>query len=597
MRPAIDLLRQSALVLAATLAWGPAIAAPASLPAQLPGGASPCSRGVEMGPLVKLAVGKAMLLKLEAPIARILLGNPENSQAAQPRSSVQNQVVVNVGRDDRQVSAAASPAAGAPAAGQGGGGGGGQQNARRPGVADVDVLLLSPREVYLLGKTIGSTNIAMLDRAGRCTLLDVSVGMDTAAVTASLKELLPQEGQIVVSSAADSLVLSGIVSDAAAADRALDIAGAYVRKVTGGLQGGRAATHDQIVNMLAVAAPQQVMLEVKVAEISKALLDQFGINFARAYSPSDGSMIRFISGLFGGAGLLASQIGNPVVGSVGLGVVGSMTNGAFSSATTLPAGDVSIGGGTTDFPIAAGKNATSLAIDAQKQDGLVKILAEPTVMAISGQEGSFLAGGTIFIPVAQGNSNSGSGLITLEEKQFGVSLKFTPTVLGDGRINLKVNPEVSELSPQGVTITSTNSGGTQILPAFSVRRATTTVQLMDGQSFAIGGLIKNNVVTSITAFPFLGELPVIGALFRSSSFRNDRSELVFVITPRLVRPLPPNYALPTDNYIAPTRNDILINGRLEGQPPAPAASEAATQALPAPAETSAAPANGGFEVK
>ena len=543
-----------------------------------------------MGPLVKLAVGKAMLLKLEMPIARILLGNPENSQAAQPKSSVQNQVVVNVGRDDRQVSAAASPAAGGQAGGQSAMGAmGAQQNARRPGVADVDVLLLSPREVYLLGKTIGSTNIAMLDRAGRCTLLDVSVGMDTAALTASLKELLPQEGQIVVSSAADSLVLSGTVSDAAAADRALDIAGAYVRKVTGGLQGGRAATHDQIVNMLAVAAPQQVMLEVKVAEISKALLDQFGINFARAYSPSDGSMIRFISGLFGGQGLLASQIGNPVVGSVGLGVAGSMTNGAFSSATTLPAGDVSLGGGTTNFPIAAGKNVTSLGIDAQKQDGLVKILAEPTVMAISGQEGSFLAGGTIFIPVAQ-TSSTGTGSITLEEKQFGVSLKFTPTVLGDGRINLKVNPEVSELAPQGVTITSSTNGGSQILPAFTVRRATTTVQLMDGQSFAIGGLIKNNVVTSITAFPFLGELPVIGALFRSSSFRNDRSELVFVITPRLVRPLPPNYALPTDNYIPPTRTDILINGRLEGQPPAPAASEAPAQALPVPAD-------GGFEVK
>lgn len=591
MRPAIDLLRQSALALCATLAWAPASAVPASLPGQLPGGASPCSRGVEMGPLVKLAVGKAMLLKLESPVSRILLGNPENAQAAQPRGSVQNQVVVNVGRDDRQVSAAASPAGAAPASGQGAGGG--QQNARRPGVADVDVLLLSPREVYLLGKTIGSTNIAMLDRAGRCTLVDVSVGMDTAALTASLKELLPLEGQIVVSSAADSLVLSGVVSDAAAADRALDIAGAYVRKVTGGLQGGRAATHDQIVNMLAVAAPQQVMLEVKVAEISKALLDQFGINFARAYSPSDGSMIRFISGLFGGAGLLASQIGNPVVGTVGLGVVGSMTNGAFSTATTVPAGSASIGGSTTEFPIAAGKSVTSLGIDAQKQDGLVKILAEPTVMAISGQEGSFLAGGTIFIPVAQGNTTTGSGLITLEEKQFGVSLKFTPTVLSDGRINLKVNPEVSELSPQGVTITSTNSGGTQILPAFSVRRATTTVQLMDGQSFAIGGLIKNNVVANITAFPFLGDLPVIGSLFRSSSFRNDRSELVFVITPRLVRPLPPNYALPTDAYVAPTRTDIMLNGRLEGQPAAPAASEA----QPTPPSASAPPANGGFEVK
>lgn len=596
MRPATNLLCQSALVLAAALAGVSASAVAATLPGLQPGVASPCSKGVEMGPLVKLAVGKAMLLKLEAPVSRILLGNPENSQAAQPRGSVQNQVVVNVGRDDRQAPPATSPAAAGQPVSQGAGNS--QQNSRRSGVADVDVLLLSPREVYLLGKTIGSTNIAMLDRSGRCTVIDVSVGMDTAALMASLKELLPQEGQIVVSSAADSLVLSGTVSDAASADRALDIAGAYVRKVSGGMQGGRAATHDQIINMLAVAAPQQVMLEVKVAEISKALLDQFGINFARAYSPSDGSMIRFLSGLFGGQGLLASQIGNPVIGTVGLGAAGSMTNGAFSSATTLPAGDVSLGGGTTDFPIAAGKNVTSLGIDAQKQDGLVKILAEPTMMAISGQEGSFLAGGTIFIPVAQSNTGSGSGAITLEEKQFGVSLKFTPTVLGDGRINLKVNPEVSELSPQGVTITSTNSGGTQILPAFTVRRATTTVQLMDGQSFAIGGLIKNNVVTNITAFPFLGDLPVLGALFRSSSFRNDRSELVFVITPRLVKPLPPNYALPTDAYIPPTRTDIMLNGKLEGRPTAPAVSEVPPGGpLPQSPDASAAPASGGFEVK
>ena len=595
MRSATNLLRQSALVLAAALAGVSASAVTASLPGPLPGGASPCSKGVEMGPLVKLAVGKAMLLKLEAPVSRILLGNPDNAQAAQPRGSVQNQVVVNVGRDDRP-----APAAGpAPTAGQAAsqGASSGQQNSRRSGVADVDVLLLSPREIYLLGKTIGSTNVAMLDRSGRCTVIDVSVGMDTAALTASLKELMPQEGQIVVSSAADSLVLSGMVSDAASADRALDIAGAYVRKVSGGMQGGRAATHDQIINMLAIAAPQQVMLEVKVAEISKALLDQFGINFARAYAPSDGSMIRFISGLFGGQGLLANQIGNPVAGTVGLGVVGSMTNGAFSSATTVPAGSVSIGGSSTSFPIATGTSATSIGIDAQKQDGLVKILAEPTVMAISGQEGSFLAGGTIFIPVAQGNTSSGSGLITLEEKQFGVSLKFTPTVLGDGRINLKVNPEVSELSPQGVTITSANSGSTQILPAFTVRRATTTVQLMDGQSFAIGGLIKNNVVTNITAFPFLGDLPVLGSLFRSSSFRNDRSELVFVITPRLVRPLPPNYALPTDAYVPPTRTDIMLNGRLEGQPATPASSEVpGAPSSPVPA-AAAAPASGGFEVK
>jgi pilus assembly protein CpaC len=189
-------------------------------------------------------------------------------------------------------------------------------------------------------------------------------------------------------------------------------------------------------------------------------------------------------------------------------------------------------------------------------------------------------------------TTGGGTAITLEEKPFGVGLDFTPTVLGDGRINLNVDLVVSELSAQGVTITSTNTGGTQILPAMTQRRAKTTVQLMDGQSFAIGGLIKNNVTTNLTAFPFLGELPIIGALFRSTSFQNDRSELVFVVTPRLGKPWPPDYALPTDGYVPPTRSDMILGGRLEGRkddvPPPPA-----IPAEPAPA----VPQSGGFEVK
>jgi len=558
--------RRSVMALALAIACVPATAAPyratPASPASSVAG-SPCAT-VEVGPIVKLSIGKASVLKLQSPVTRILLGNPDNSQAVQPGSGAPN------------AAATVAPAR--------------QQNAK-PGVADVDVLLLSSREVYLLGKTVGSTNLVMLDKAGQCTMLDVVVGMDTAALMDTFKELLPSENGIKISSAADSLVLSGTVSDAAAADRAIDIAGAYVRRASGGaqMQGTRASVQDQIINLMSVAAPQQVMLEVKVAEISKALLDEFGINFARAYA-SDGTM-KFMSGIFGGNSLLAGQLSGMLNAKVGLGM-GNVISGASGSAgVAAPAGSITAtNGSVTEWPIGTGTSSTLVGIDAQKQDGLLKILAEPTIMAISGQSGSFNAGGKIFIPVAQ---NTGGGTaITLEEKPFGVGLTFTPTVLGDGRINLKVALEVSELSAQGVTITSTNTGGTQILPAFSQRLANTTVQLMDGQSFAIGGLIKNNVTSNLTAFPFLGELPVLGALFRSTSFKNDRSELVFVITPHLVKPLPPNYALPTDTYVPPTRADMILNGRLEGQQSqAPVPADTPVEPVPP------APASGGFEVK
>jgi len=560
--------RQSVMALALVIACLPAAAAPSRATPGAPAasGGSPCAT-VEVGPIVKLSVGKASVLKLQSPVTRILLGNPDNSQAVQP----------SAGTPNAQNAPGAAPAR--------------PQNTAKAGVADIDVLLLSSREVYLLGKTVGSTNLVMLDRAGQCTMLDVVVGMDTAALSATFKELLPGENGIKISSAADSLVLSGTVSDAAAADRAVEIAGAYVRRASGGaqMQGTRAGVQDQIINLMSVAAPQQVMLEVKVAEISKALLDEFGINFSRAYA-SNGTM-RFLSGILGGNSLLTGQLSGMANATVGLGTGSVISNGAGAAAVAAPAGSITAtNGAVTEWPIGTGSSATLLGIEAQKQDGLLKILAEPTIMAISGQSGSFNAGGKIFIPVAQ--TSGGGTAITLEEKPFGVGLKFTPTVLGDGRINLKVDLEVSELSAQGVTITSTNTGGTQILPAFTQRLANTTVQLMDGQSFAVGGLIKNNVTSNLTAFPILGELPIIGALFRSTSFKNDRSELVFVITPHLVKPLPPNYALPTDSYVPPTRSDMILKGRLEGQP-SPSAAPAETPVEPVPA----APSNGGFEVK
>ncbi|MCZ7559019.1 MAG: hypothetical protein M5U30_02345 [Burkholderiaceae bacterium] len=191
------------------------------------------------------------------------------------------------------------------------------------------------------------------------------------------------------------------------------------------------------------------------------------------------------------------------------------------------------------------------------------MLAEPNIVSISGQEASFLAGGKIFIPVSRTNAATGVPTITLEEKEFGVGLKFTPTVLDGGRINLQVAPEVSELSQTGSPFTTVN-GETSVLPSFTTRRAQTTVQLNDGQSFAIAGLIKNNVTETIKRFPVLGEVPVLGALFRSSEFQTDRSELMFVVTARLVKPLPPDHALPTDNFVPPSRTEFFLNGQLEG---------------------------------
>lgn len=518
-------------------------------------GTAMCSR-VEIAPLVQVPVGKSTVLRPGQPVTRILLGNPDNARAARPAEG-------EAGKKDE--------AGGAKTAAPEG----------RPGVAEVDVLLLAPTEIYLLGKSIGSTNVVMLDRSGTCTAFDVVVGMDTSALQAVLRQLLPAEKDIKVTPAFDSIVLSGPVTDSEAVSRAVELANAYVRG-GGDAKGGS----PRVVNMLEVGAPQQVMLEVKVAEISKSLLDAFGIDFSRAYVPGDGSMLRFLSGIFGGATGALGQIGGTGPNNVPFSSVDAVVGGTVPIPGTS-GGNVTVTYDafgrptyTTTYGTVPGRNVSNAALNMQKTDGLVKVLAEPTVMAISGQTGSFLAGGKIFIPVAQTNGVGGT-TVTLEEKEFGVSVKFTPTVLGGGRINLRVRPEVSELNAAGIQISA--GALNSVLPSFTSRKAETTVQLMDGQSFAIGGLIKNNTTTNIKAFPFLGELPVVGALFRSTQFQTDRSELVFVITPRLVKPLPADYRLPTDGYTPPSRSDLILGGRLEGQP-------SQTESKPANP-----PAQGGFD--
>lgn len=409
-----------------------------------------------------------------------------------------------------------------------------------------DVILLNPSELYMLGKSVGTTNLMLWNKNNDATIIDIAVSLDTTALQSRINLLMPEEKDIRITTAADTLILSGTVADVGKAEQAMALANAYVQRSAKGAQAGGAAGGDQgaaaggqsgaapkVVNMMGIAAPQQVMLEVKVAEVSKTLVDQLGA-------------------------------------SIG----GSKTRGSwtYTLLSNLLTGSPSLVDGFNN------KNGNFATLDAQKRDGLVKVLAEPTVMAISGQEASFLAGGKIFIPVSQTNNN-GIPTISLEEKEFGVAVKFTPTVLAGGRINLKVAPEVSDLNREGVGITATGVNTTAILPSFTTRRATTVVQLFDGQSFAIGGLIKNNVTANIKALPVLGEVPVLGPLFSSNDFQSDKTELVFIVTPRLVKPLAQDYPLPTDGYVEPTRAEFFLGGKMEGsrplQPARPAANPAA----------------------
>lgn len=420
----------------------------------------------------------------------------------------------------------------------------------------VQALMVAPDTLYIAGVDVGTTNMIIQGKSGLCSVLDITVAMDPSAVQATLAAAMPDEREIKVLAASDALVLTGTVSDATAAARAVELATAYVRRPLRGLtspdkdeassqnqnnnqnQNGAAAA--RVVNMLTVRAPQQVQLDVKIAEVSKSLLDR--LEGSAKWTFSSGSW---------GAMLLSDFIT-----------------------------------GTAHATLAAGKSLDrGFAAAAERQDGFVRVLAEPNVMAISGQEGTFLAGGKFYIPVAQDNNK-----VTLEEKEFGVGLRFTPTVLGGGRINLRVAPEVSELSREGIGMSARGFSGTSILPVVTTRRATTTVQLYDGQSFAIGGLIKNNVVTNMKGLPMLGDLPVLGALFRSTDYQQDRTELVFVITAHLVKPLPGNgYTLPTDNVGEPSRAALMLGGRLDGPPP-PVTTAAASAPVPAPSA-------GGFELK
>ncbi len=397
-----------------------------------------------------------------------------------------------------------------------------------PAVADVQVL--SPRQVYVLGKSIGSTNVMLWDKAQRViAVIDVNVGREMGALNSEIRRVARTD-KVSVRSVGDVVMLEGRVSDSRTASKISDLADALAGK--------------KVVNMLAVDGVHQVMLEVKIAEINRSLADRLGIKLDINGTVGEFKWSLLSNYLFTGADGTRSDTGVFNFGQKGQG--------------------------------------TALGIDAEKGDGLVKILAEPNIIAMSGQEGSFLAGGEIFIPVPQA-----LGVTTLESRQFGVGLRFTPTVLEDGRISMRVLPEVTEVAG----FTEVSAGGV-VIPTLTTRRASTTVELRDGQSLAIGGLLNNKTRQSINRLPILGEIPILGALFRSSEYQTDKTELLIVVTPRLVKPLPANYSLPTDAFKEPSRAEFFLEGRMEAKPESEKQAGQAEQPAAKPA-----PAEGGHQLK
>lgn len=377
------------------------------------------------------------------------------------------------------------------------------------GNADIaDVIPLTDRTLYVLGKEIGGTRLSVLDANRRLLgIIEIEVAYDAAAIDAQFRKSLPGSN-IRVTPVNGSIMLTGMVTDAIALEKAIAIANQYAP--------------DAVNNALTVAGSQQVLLEVRFVEASRSASRNLGIGLDAASR----------SGSFG----LLTNIG---AGPAGI--------GAFPK-TVLPFGSM-----VTQL-LSGGVTADAL-IQALEEKGLARRLAEPNLVALSGDTASFLAGGEFPFPVARTDDN-----ISIEFKKFGVGLGFTPTVLNNGLINLKVEPEVSEIDPNNTLVVNDTT-----IPGLVTRRAKTTVELRDGQSFAIAGLLQANHTKASRQLPWIGQVPVLGTLFRSASFEKKETDLVIIVTPRLVRPAAPDEPLitPFDKDVPSNDIEFFLGGKME----------------------------------
>ena len=380
-----------------------------------------------------------------------------------------------------------------------------------PGIADISTL--SDKTIYVLGKTPGRTTMTLLSQDGKLiSNVEVHVTPDIEEFKERLQQILPGE-QIEVRTANDGIVLSGTVSSTAKLDRALDLANRYAP--------------DKVSNLMMVAGTQQVMLKVRFAEMQRSV--------SKSLSSSLGVRGGTDAGVMGATGTLAQQTSETVA------------NGNLA----LKAGVQ----GALGLGFTAGSLEFGVLLEALEAKGVVRTLAEPNLTALSGQEAKFLAGGEYPIPVA-----TQDGTVTIDFKPFGVELNFTPVVVDGDTINLQINAAVSSID----TTTSITANGLSI-NAFKRRETSTTVEMRDGESFAIAGLLQDDFRDLNNQVPWLGDVPILGALFRSADYQRNQSELVIIVTPHLVTPVRGDtFALPTDRIRLPSEKELVLFGKTAG---------------------------------
>ncbi len=410
-----------------------------------------------------------------------------------------------------------------------------------PDVADL--IILQSTQLYVLGKDLGTTNVLLWDRGDNLIgTVNVEVTHDLQSLKEKLFILLPQEN-IEVYSAQRNIVLSGNVSNIVNMNAAIRIAQGYFSQIseaveaeTFQLQQGVTAREDrsvgEVINLMNVGGVHQVMLEVKVAEVFRTEIKRLNVNFSAILTGSS----RWDWGAVNGGGTLDAGAFTPNPFEIG-------DKGFFASFMS--------------------ENALfDLAFEAAKTNGLVKILAEPTLVTMTGQRAEFLSGGEFPIPVP-GDNNQGT---TIEFKKFGVNVAFLPIVLDSGRISLKLDITVSQTIDRGLVLTIDGTNINQFVPSLSTRSAQSTVELADGQTIGIAGLINEELREAVTKFPGLGSIPVLGVLFRSQEFIKDETELLILVTPHLAKPLvPPEALLPTDGVVEAGEFAWYMQGKLQGR--------------------------------
>lgn len=386
-----------------------------------------------------------------------------------------------------------------------------------------DVVMKTPRLVYVFGQEIGETNVFFFDGDGEeIVQLDITVDRDLTSLRTVLADLLPNT-DVEVYAVNQNIVLRGPVRSAQAAEDVRRIARRFV------------AEDDEIISMLSIGGDQQVMLRVRVAEMTRTMVKELGVNLTFTDN---------------GRGRLQTS--------------GQIGNGAGSNA---------FGAGIGVVGIVDAFTALSAVIDALDRQGLIKTLAEPNLTAVSGENANFLVGGEFPVPIPQDEDT-----VVIEWREFGVLLTFTPVVLNSGMISLKISTEVSQLSTDGqVTISGF------VIPALTVARAETTVELPSGGSFVIAGLLQNDITNTIEGFPGLKDIPVLGALFRSVAFSKQETELVITVTPYLVRAISENdVVLPTDGFAPASDFDMIFLGRLHDVYRKPETTKVAAKPLQGP---------------